>query len=295
MTYSSGSSGYPPAQPAGSYPGATSSFAKNDDGESKLSQYLTIAVTILGVAVYLGNFGPTFTLSADLGPGSGGRAGDAGTAVVVALLAALLAGLALLPKAKSNARIVGPIAVLGALLAISEMINMPAGFSIGWAMWFVLACSVIQAIAAVAALLLEIGIIIAPTPRPRYNYVQYGQYGAKSYYGQSTGSPQVGLHVHNPQQSPAGYGSQYGGYSSNQVPTQAGVPSVGGFNAQHSAQQGLSTPPTGFLSFSPPPSVGADIGSQVGSAPVSYSNPTGSQQSYGQDQESTSPSGPAPA
>ena len=80
MTYSPGSPGYPPAQPAGSYAGATSSFAK-DDGESKLPLYLGIAVVALGLAVYLPNFGPTFTISSDLGPGAGGRAGDAGTAV----------------------------------------------------------------------------------------------------------------------------------------------------------------------------------------------------------------------
>ena len=42
MTYSPGNPGYPPAQPAGSYPGATPSFAK-DAGESKLPFFLNIA------------------------------------------------------------------------------------------------------------------------------------------------------------------------------------------------------------------------------------------------------------
>lgn len=135
MTYSPGSPGYPPPQSGGTYAGATPSFAKEDDGKSKLPLYLNIAVVVLGLVAYLLNFGPTFTISADLGPGIGGRAGDAGTAVVVALLAALLAGLSLLPKAKSYVGVVAVIAVLGALLAITETINLPAGFAIGWAMW----------------------------------------------------------------------------------------------------------------------------------------------------------------
>ena len=111
MTYSPGSPGYPPGQPGGTYPGATPSFAKDDDGKSKLPLYLNIAVVVLGFAAYLLNFGPTFIISADLGPGLGGRAGDAGTAVVVAVLAALLAGLSLLPKAKNFPGIVAAIAV----------------------------------------------------------------------------------------------------------------------------------------------------------------------------------------
>src|SRR6516225_10883905 len=36
MTYSAGSPGYQPAQPGGSQAGATPSFAKDDDGETKL-------------------------------------------------------------------------------------------------------------------------------------------------------------------------------------------------------------------------------------------------------------------
>src|SRR6201993_5286565 len=122
MTYSPGSPGYQPAQPGGSTAGVTPSFAKDEAGESKLPHILKIAVVGFGLLVYILNFFPTFVISAELGPG-GGRAGDAGTAVVVAVLAALLAGLGLLPKAKSYAGIVAVIAVLGALLAISETIN----------------------------------------------------------------------------------------------------------------------------------------------------------------------------
>jgi hypothetical protein len=165
MTYSPGNPGYPSAQPSGSYPGGTPSFAK-DAGESKLPFYLAIAVVTLGFLVYVLNFFPTFVLSAELGPAGGGRAGDAGTAVAVAVLAALLAGLSLLPKSKISTGIVAAIAVLGALLVIGEMINTPTGFSIGWALWPLLGASVFQAFAAVAAALLEAGVITAPAPRP---------------------------------------------------------------------------------------------------------------------------------
>ena len=210
MTYSPGNPGYPPAQPGGSYPGATPSFAKADDGESKLPLYLNIAVVVLGLAVYLLNFGPTFVLGADLGPAAGGRAGDAGTAVLVALLATLLAGLSLLPKAKDYAGVVAAIAVLGALLAISETINTPAGFALGWAIWPLVASSVLQAIAAVVVVLLEAGVITAPPPRPKYDpYAQYGQYGGQyGQYGQQPGG-QPGYYGQQP-----GY-QQHGGPQSH--------------------------------------------------------------------------------
>lgn len=319
MTYSPGSPGYPPAQPAGSYPGGTTpSFAKAESGESKLPLYLNIAVVALGFLVYVLNFFPTFTISADLGPASGGRAGDAGTAVVVAVLASLLAGLGLLPKAKPYVAIVAAISVLGALMVISELVNTPTGFSIGWAMWPLLAFSVFQAIAAVAALLLEAGVITPPAPRPKYDpYAQYGQYGAQ--YGQYGQQPyygqQAGLQAPAPQQQqpgqPSPYGQQFGGYGQGQgqAPTQTlnTAPPSGGFGAQPaspSAQsgpqptlhQGPSTPPTGFPSFSPPPAVNAGTGgAQGGSAPVNYSSaPTTSQQAYGQGQSPSQGSGAAP-
>jgi Family of unknown function (DUF5336) len=302
MTYSPGNPGYPPAQPAGSYPGATPSFAK-EPGESKLPFFLTIATVVLGLLVYVLNFFPTFVLSADLGGMAGGRAGDAGTAVAVAVLAALLAGLSLLPKAKINSGIVAAIAVLGALLVIAEMINTPTGFSIGWALWPLLGASVFQAFAAVAAALLEAGVITPPAPRPKYDaYAQYGQYGQQQYgqygqqpyYGQQGGQQQP---THQPpaQQSPQ-YGSQYGGYGSSHaptqsaIPTQAAIPTTGGFAAQspqsgpqpsaqsghhQASEDGPSTPPTGFPSFSPPPPAagGEHSASQEQQSPSSGTGP----------------------
>jgi len=302
MTYSPGSPGYPPAQPGGSYPGATPSFAKTEDTESKLPNYLNAAVVILGLAVYLLNFGPMFATSPDLNAPAI-FAHDGGFGVDAAVLAAIVAGLGLLPNANKRVVLVAALALLGALMIISKTVNMPGGYVIGWAVWPLLAASVLQAAAAGAAVLLDAGVITAPTPRPKYDpyaqYGQYGQYGAQQpgYYGQPSAQQHTG--PQHSQQQPAGYGSQYGGYpsSQSQSPTQAAIPtpSSGGFNAHSADQHGPDTPPTGFPSFSPPPPVDAGARPAGGSGPVNYSNPTGGQPSADQGQQPSSPSGPAPA
>jgi hypothetical protein len=300
MTYPPGSPGYPSAQQsAGSYGSSAPAAGQAEPGESKLGLYLAIAVAALGLVAYLFSFGPLFTYNSEMGGSGFEVAGDTGLSVAVALIAALLAGVGLLPKAKSYVPIVAVLSVLGVLLIIAATFNKPGSYSTGWALWIVLVCIVFQAVAAVGALLLDSGVITAPTPRPKYDpfgggygqYGQYGQYGGQpgGYYGQ----PGAQQPAQNPGQS-SGYGSQYGGgYSSN--------PQSGGFPAQPTQQvpqqQGPSThtPPTGFPSFSPPPPVSAGTGSQGGSAPVNYGNNPGSggqQSSYGQGQQSSPGSAP---
>ncbi|KAA1248481.1 hypothetical protein F0Q45_20295 [Mycobacterium simiae] len=301
MTYSPGNPGYQPAQSAGSYGGATPSLAKADDGVSKLPMYLSIVVTTLGFVAYLASFGPMFTVSSELGGSGSEVSGDTGLAVGLALLAALLAAVSVLPKAKSYVAIVAVVSVLGVLLMIAATFNKPSAYSTGWALWIVLVCIVFQTVAAVGALLLDAGVVAAPAPRPKFDpYSQYGQYGQYGQFGGQPGGyygqPAAQQPTPNLQQS-SGYGSQYGGYSS----TPGSNPATGGFGAQPPAQSGPqhapgpSTPPTGFPSFSAPPPVSAGTGSQAGSAPVNYSNPPGVQQSYGQGQgqQSSSP-GSAP-
>lgn len=314
MTYSPGSPGYPPAQSGGSY-GATPSFAKTDDGETKLPFYLNVAVLVLGLLAYLSSYGPTLTIAGELGGAGGDHAADLGLSYGIVVLAALLAGVALLPKAKSNLGVIAAIATVGALAVIWQTVNSPAAVSIGWGLWAVLALSVLQAIAAIAAVLLESGVITPPAPRPKYDpyQQQYGQYGYGQQYGQQPQQgyygQQPGAQQHQaPQQpsQPSGYGSQYGNYPASAAPTQSAIPTTGGFSAQPQAsspqsgpqpaahQQGPNTPPTGFPSFSQPPSVGAGTGSQPASAPVNYQSE--GQQSFSQGQQSPStPSGPAPA
>jgi len=287
MTYPPGSPGYPPAQSPGSYgASSTPSFTKSDDGASSLKLYLTIGVVALGLAGYLLSYGPMITRILP----NGDELVESGSTLPIdlGLLAALLAGVSLLPKAKSYAAVVAAVAVLGGLLLVEDTIGASGR---GWALWFALGCGATQAVLAVTALLLDAGVITAPAPRPKYDqYGHYGQYGG--YYGQQAPYQQ------SPQQS--GYGSQYGGYPSG--------PSTGGFSAvgpqsgpiqapqqgsPQGQQQGSPTPPTGFPSFSPPPSSGSGQGNSA-----NHAGPGQGQHSYGQGQQPqapSSPSGPSPS
>ena len=220
MSYPPTNPGYPQTQQPGPYGAPGPSFAPAEAGPSKLPLYLTVAVVVLGLAAYLASFGPVFTVSAELGPfggaeltGSGG-----GYPIIAAALAALLAAVSLLPKVKGYSAVVAVVSVLAVLLVIAQLVSKPTGFSIGWALWLVLAFTLLEALAAVAVLLLESGVITPPAPRPRYD-----QFGGQ-------------------------YGPPPGGYSSG--------PSTGGFGSA-GPQNGPPTPPTGFPSFSPPPSAGS--------------------------------------
>jgi Family of unknown function (DUF5336) len=280
MTYSPGSPGYPPAQSPGGYgASSTPSFTKSDDGESNLKVYLAIGVLVLGLASYLLSYGPMITRILP----NGDELVESGSTLPIdlGLLAALLAGVSVLPKAKNYAAVVAAVAALGALLLVEDTIGASGR---GWALWFALGCGVVQAVLAVTALLLDAGVITPPAPRPKYD-PYYGQYGG--YYGQQSPYQQQ-----SPQQS--GYGAQYGGYPSG--------PSTGGFSAvgpqsgpipapQQGQQQGSPTPPTGFPSFSPPPSSGSGGPGQGNSA--NHAGSGQGQHSYGQGQQPQAPSGPS--
>lgn len=294
MTYppgSPGSPGYPPAQqPTNQFSAPTQQFGKvgepnssTPQGASKLPAYLTIAVAALGLAVYLSSFGPLFTIAASDFPGlvdvSGGSFGLV-LAVAAAVLAGLLAGVSLLPKQTVATSLVTVLSVLAFLLVLAEVINKPSVASIDWGLYLVIAFTVLQAIAAVAVLLFETGIISAPVARPKYDQ-NYGQYGGPGgpYYGQQYGGPQQ---LHQQQQRP-GYPTPYGAYPSG--------PSTGGFagpqtgaqggsqpgsqpgsqaGSQSGGQSGPPTPPTGFPTYGQPPS-SSDPTTQVPAQPSSSS------------------------
>jgi hypothetical protein len=287
MTYSPGSPGYQPGQPPGSY-AAANPFAKPADTASKLPMYLQIAVIVLGLGTYLASFGPMLTVSdSELG----GFTGDVGLAVPLAVLAALLAAVGLLPKAKNYAAIIGVVAVLGALLAIARTITKDDLFSVGWGLWLVLAFNVVQAIVAVGVLLLDAGVVTAPVPTPKYDpYAQYGLAPGTGYYGpQQSGYPSYGGYPSGP---------STGGYGSPSAPS----PGVFGTGSQQTSHHSPPTPPTGFPGFSPPPAGGATTGGQgqrsmnsaQGEQPQSGQGqqPDGGQ---GQQTNSSAPSGPTPS
>ena len=254
MTYSPGNQpgagGFPSAQPPGSYGAPTQSFATPaESGPSKLPLYLSAAVVVFGLAAYLSSFGPVFTSSAELGPISVESTSGGGVFLTLAtLLAALLAAVGLLPRARGQLAIVTILSVLGVLIVVSQLFNISSYVTTGWAAWLVLVFAVLQAVVAISALLLEAGVIKAPAPKPKYEQPQYGQYGPPGgYYGQA--APQAPPQHPGQQGGRPGYPSQYGGY---------GTPSTGGFGAYGSqSENGPPTPPTGYPSFSPPPAVGS--------------------------------------
>ena len=225
--------GYPAPQQSSGY-GTPVAPAAHGAGSRRVPAFLLAAVAALGLAAYLAGFGPLLTINTDIGPFGGAEftASPLSYWTVAALLAALLAAASLLPKARNYTPIVAVSAVLAVLLVISQLVNRPAGFAVGWALWLVLLFTLFQAAAAVAALLYESGVLSAPAPRPRYE--QYGQYGPPpgGYYPQS-GQP-------NPAQPP-GYPAQYGSYPS-------GTP-TGGYGSPDNSPP---TPPTGFPAYTPP-------------------------------------------
>lgn len=221
--------------------------------------YLSAGVVALGLAAYLASFGPLLSINTSVGPFGGAEFTASGLSywTVAALLAALLAAVGLLPKSKNYSAVVAVTAVLGVLLVLGQVFNRPKGFSIGWALWLVLAFTLLQAIAAVAALLYEAGVLALPAPRPRYE--QYGQYGppAGGYFGQPGGQ--------GPAQRP-GYPTQYpGGYPTG--PVTGGPGGYAPFDGP--VDNSPETPPTGFTSYSPPTT---DVSSQP---PLSSEPPSG--------------------
>src|SRR6202000_2226708 len=190
-----------------------------------------------------------------------------------ARLAGLLAAVSRLPKAKNFAAVVAVVATLGGLLLIEDTIGASGR---GWALWIAVGAGVLQTVLAISALLLDAGVITPPAPRPKYDQY-YGQYGG--YYGQQ-----------QPPYGQSGYGTQYGGYPS-------GAP-TGGFPAppapppnSAASQHGSPTPPTGFPSFSPPPSSGSGTSAQGNSSDQGGS--AHRQHSFGSGQQPQTPSSPS--
>jgi hypothetical protein len=267
MTYPPSSPGYQSNQPTTQFAAPAQQLGRSQEpsqaAPGKLPQYLNIAVAVFGLAVYLANFGPLFTISnsdfPQLGTASGSTT-ELGLAVVAALLAGLVAGAALLPKQKSHDSWVAIISVVAFLVILAQVLSAPSEVTIGWGLYVVAVFSFLQAAAAIANLLLNAGVITAPEPKPRYDQQQgYGQYPPQYYGHQQGGQQHSGQHQGPPQQRPGGYPQQYGGYP--------GGPSTGGFPApgqQTGQQSGPPTPPTGFPAYGQPqpPGSSADTGPQ---------------------------------
>ncbi|MGZ8814183.1 MAG: DUF5336 domain-containing protein, partial [Mycobacterium sp.] len=130
-----GNPGYPSAQqPTTQFSAPTQQFGRAPEpgpagpaGPSQLSMYLTIAVLVLGLGVYLSSFGPLFTAGADYFTPT---LLDLG--VVAAIAAGLIAGVSLLPKQKLAPAVIAVLSVLAFLLVIAIVLTAPEGVSIDW-------------------------------------------------------------------------------------------------------------------------------------------------------------------
>ena len=282
MTYPPGSPGYSSTPPTTQFSAPTQQLSKLPEpaaeGSSKLSLYLGAAVAVFGLAVYLSSFGPQFTISNSEFPQLGSASGSTlglGIAVVAAVISALLAGVSLLPRQKNFGAVVAVTAVLAFLLVIAEVINAPSGAKIDWALYLIIAFTLLEAIAAVAWLLLDAGIVSAPAPRPKYEQPQqqYSQYGGPGgYYGQQPQHGGPGQQQQRPGYPQQQYG-QGGGYP-------GGGPHTGGFPAVN-PQSGPPTPPTGFPAYGNPQSSGGpgNSGSQAPTQQTAQPQPPATQQS----------------
>ena len=244
MTYPPNNPGYQVPQPPAGYaaPGASQQSAP---GPNRLPAYLAGTVLGLGLLAYLASFGPQLSISTEMGPFRGAEFTATGLSywTVAALIAALLAGVGLVPKVKSYAPVVAALSILAVLLVAAQIFNSPAQFSIGWGLWLGLTLTVLQAAAAVVALLFEAGVVKAPAPRPRYE--QYAQYvPPPGYYPGPQGSPK---------QSQQGYPAPYGGFPTG--PVSVGTPGTVSMGQSGQMVDNAQTPPTGFPSYRPPAEV----------------------------------------
>ena len=257
MTYPPSNPGYPPPNSqSGSQFDATQQFAKAVPaqtpaapaapvavnvvpGENKLPEILLAVVAIAGLLIYF----VSFALDAST---------SQGMVVLVALplLAGLLAGVSLLPKQNKYTGVVAAIATIPFLFVIGAVVS--SGGSADWTIWVLLVLTLVQAGAAITALLFEAGIITPPAPKPQFDQQpQYGQYGGPSqYYGQQHQPQHGGQQYQQAQPQQPGYPSQYGGYSSG--PNTGGYPVQSPQGQQGQQPSGPPTPPTGYPTYGQP-------------------------------------------
>ena len=142
---------------------------------------------------------------------------------------------------------VAVLSVLAFLLVIAIVLTAPAGVSIDWGLYLIIAFTLLQAIVAIAVLLFDAGVITPPAPQPpRYEQQQYGQYGAPA--GSTTDSRQHGG-PQQPQQQGLSAASRLSA-AVRRVPRRRPVDRR---ICRRLNRAGPPTPPTGFPAFGQPP------------------------------------------
>lgn len=191
MTFPSGGPGYPqqggggqPYQPA---PG-TGSFPQSPPPAPPVSTppdfglIAALAVTALGLVSYFISF------SSDAANLSG--------VVDYLLVGGLLAALRVLPKGPKALPFAAVLSILGGLVAISTVVR--ASGSLPSIATVILILGILQMLVAIAAVLLEYGVIKPPAPKPQVPQNPYGQ----PFGGQPGQQPQYGQQHQFGQQPP---------------------------------------------------------------------------------------------
>ncbi|MGQ4616630.1 DUF5336 domain-containing protein [Nocardia sp. R7R-8] len=306
MSYPTGGSGYnapSPSAPSSQSPaagGATSGSSATGSDAKGLPFFLVVGVAALGVINFLLGFLP-FLGSKPIDFG-GTRVSGAQTRNLfevasgspllgLLLLGGLLAGLSLLPKQNWTGA-AAAASTAGFLALLFQSFNFGAGSELKVGAFVLLVLAFVQAAAAIAATLFEVGILKAPAPRPAAAPSGFGQggYGQQQPFGQ--GQP-----YGQPGQQP-GYGaSPYGqaGYGAQpappQFPSQQGQPSPYGQSqpgyGQSQQGQAYGQPPSPYGQSQPTTAYGApqQPGSPYGAQPrpdESVTQHFGGQQQSGQ-------------
>jgi hypothetical protein len=205
------------------------------------ARMLVLAAAGLGVVIYLLGFLELQLASSLIG--------------FLLLGGGLLAGAAVLPKV---GRVLVPAAV-GVLAGTLQLLQVVASGGVSTTTIVALVLALLQSVAVIGAVLLDMGLVKAPAPRPSApaGYGQQGAYGQyPPAYGQQSGYGQYG--------APQGYGQQGYGAPGYGQPGQYGQPGYG--------QQGYGSP-GGFGQQQPQGGAWgqtADPGSRPAGAPSWY-------------------------
>ena len=162
------------------------------------------------------------------------------------LFAGLLAAVALLPKQVVPSATAAAAAVAGFVAVVFVILGKPDIVSLAVGAYVTILLTLVQAAAAVFALLLDAGIVSAPTPKaaqqagsgqpgpfgPPGQYGQHGQYAQYGQYGQYGGPPPFGGRQGGPSGpplfgGPQGRAPQYGPPGQHGQPAAQGQPAPG--------------------------------------------------------------------
>lgn len=247
MSYPTGGSGYnapvPPSVPPNPGQQAAGGGSAAGAGGKGLPFFLTIGVAAVGVIAFLLGFLSYVGADTDMDLPSSADTSlnlfeyQEATIGGLLLIAAILAGLSLLPKQDW----VGAAAAVAAgtfVTILFQLFSLPEGAKAEIGLYLILVLALVQAGLAVAVVLFDTGILTPPAARPAAQTgLPGGQqgYGQQQYQGQQQGygqQPGYGQQYTSGQQPQPGYGQQQAAYG--QQP---------GYGQQQQQQQGYGQQP----------------------------------------------------